>query len=105
MARLLRLLPRTKKNAWANWCRATRSRTKSTRGRYVGEWPLTPALFVERLNFWLELHGKEKVSIWTYTNWEQARVIPPETVQNDVRDVVEKHLENFIHNTLGKSGV
>lgn len=105
MARTLRLLTRTKKNAWANWCRAARARTKSTRSRYVGEWPLTPAQFVEWLNPHLAAEGKDTLTVWAYTNWEQARVTPQESVQNDVRAVVEKHLDDFIHNTLGKTDV
>lgn len=101
MARVLKQLPRSKKNAWANWCRAARARTKNTKAKYVGEWPLTPAQFVEWLNPHLAAEGKAQISTWVYTNWEQARVVPSEAVQSDIKTTVEKHLEDFIHKGLG----
>lgn len=101
MARTLNKLPRTKANAWANYCRATRATTRAPRGRYRGHWPLTPKAFAEWLSGHLAAAGHATIGQWGYIHWEQATVVPPAATQALVRSICEQHLAEVTHSEEG----
>ena len=115
MARSLKPLPRTKANAWANWCRTTRATTKAqdaTKDKYRGAgWHMNAREFAEwiyaklQMDYPGEWEQLNPITEHVYVRWEAARVVPDVIVQNMVKQVCAKHLAEVTHRPMGKSAV